>query len=260
MATTIPGITAPPTVPSRDDPTNFDARADAFLGWLESPFSPEINAAIVAINTVATEIEQLKTDTQGIKDDTDQIKTDTGVIKTETDQIKTDTQVLKNETEAVRDDVYATANVTVWDDTTTYQVGETVSGSDGFTYRALTINVNEDPVPNVSGYWVSLILTHNDLAYRLREVNFTAERNRGYLVNIPGGSGEITLPDSSLLNDGDEISFADGDDFSTNMIKVMRGSVGQKIGGEDDDMTVDTDGARFRLIYLSSTDDWIVGI
>jgi len=49
-------ITPLPTPPSRDDPTNFSARGDAFLGALPA-FATEANAMAVEINA-ATEIAQ----------------------------------------------------------------------------------------------------------------------------------------------------------------------------------------------------------
>ncbi len=54
--TTIPTITALRTPPSTDDPANFSARADAFLGALQSPFVTEVNAMAGAMNTVASEV------------------------------------------------------------------------------------------------------------------------------------------------------------------------------------------------------------
>lgn len=47
-------ITTPPTPPSRDDPANFPARADAFLGWFPTMVT-EFNAAVDDIDgSVAT--------------------------------------------------------------------------------------------------------------------------------------------------------------------------------------------------------------
>jgi hypothetical protein len=45
-------ITALPTPPSRDDPTNFSARGDAFLGALPA-FATEANALAVDVNADA---------------------------------------------------------------------------------------------------------------------------------------------------------------------------------------------------------------
>lgn len=56
MPTTIPSITPLPTpVPQTSDPTNFAARADAFLAAQPTMVS-EQNASITAMNAVATEL------------------------------------------------------------------------------------------------------------------------------------------------------------------------------------------------------------
>lgn len=62
MATTIPLITTIPSdPPSTDDPSNFDARADAFLGDFPD-FGEELNDMAGAMNTVAEEVETAAND------------------------------------------------------------------------------------------------------------------------------------------------------------------------------------------------------
>lgn len=54
---TVPVITVLPTAPARTDaPAVFNARADAFLGALYSPFSNQMNASIAAFNTDFTAV------------------------------------------------------------------------------------------------------------------------------------------------------------------------------------------------------------
>jgi len=67
--TTIPLIATIPTdPPSTDDPTTFDARADAFLGDFPG-FATEINATATAMNTVAGEVAADAAETAGARDD-----------------------------------------------------------------------------------------------------------------------------------------------------------------------------------------------
>lgn len=51
----VPAITALPDAPSRQDPTNFDTEADAFLGALPT-LATQLNAAIDAINTLGGDL------------------------------------------------------------------------------------------------------------------------------------------------------------------------------------------------------------
>nr|DAH38318.1 MAG TPA: Receptor recognition protein, Long tail, Helical sandwich, Tail fiber [Caudoviricetes sp.] len=56
-----------------------------------------------ATNTIKTQTDQIKTDTQGIKDQTDQIKTDTGVIRDEANAAKTEAQAASTAAQGFRD-------------------------------------------------------------------------------------------------------------------------------------------------------------
>lgn len=101
-------ITALPTPPSRaDDPTNFSSKADALLGALP--------LFVTQVNTVGTEMEQLKVDTQGIKDDavadTEAIKDDavaaTTVVYNNTVGVYNSTVGVYNDTNGLKSDVIA---------------------------------------------------------------------------------------------------------------------------------------------------------
>lgn len=62
--TTIPPITTIPSdPPSTSDPTNFDTRADAFLGDFPA-FGAQLNTTITAMNTVAGEVEGFAADAE----------------------------------------------------------------------------------------------------------------------------------------------------------------------------------------------------
>lgn len=57
MAITIPSVTELPNPPLKSDPSNFAARADAFLSALEL-FSSELNATIAGMNGVTSGLDQ----------------------------------------------------------------------------------------------------------------------------------------------------------------------------------------------------------
>lgn len=160
MATITP---LPIPVPSRQDPSNFSVRADQFLGALPA-FATEANA-------VAAEVNQVKTDTETIKQ---QAVSDTTVIKqqaiTDTTAIKqqavSDTTVIKNETLALRDSAasYASqaaqsfqaaeiqANIAAsaakfkgeWGLSGSYLIGDSVANQ-GKRYLALRNNTGQSP-------------------------------------------------------------------------------------------------------------------
>lgn len=50
-----PGLTAPPTPPSRSDPANFAARGDAYLGWLPTAWT-QLTAALAWIAARTQEV------------------------------------------------------------------------------------------------------------------------------------------------------------------------------------------------------------
>jgi len=127
MATTIPGITSLPTAPARtDSPSVFITRADAFVDALENDFDGEMNASITAINIVGEEMEVLSSSAEE--------------------------DALTAENAAAN--ALSSANATVYTDVTTYDIGDTVIGSDGQAYRCLTDStIGDDPVGSVTGDW-----------------------------------------------------------------------------------------------------------
>lgn len=117
-------ITALPTPPSRaDDPANFQAKADAFVGALPT--------FVTEANTVAGEVETLRDNTQTIKDaavsETTTIKTDTQAIK---DAAVADTTVIYNNTVTVKGQAE-----TARDTALGYQTGAQAARDLAQTYR-----------------------------------------------------------------------------------------------------------------------------
>jgi hypothetical protein len=85
--------------------------------------------------------------------------------------------------------------------------------------------------------------------------NFNANVGEGYFVNTSAGAIIATLPGSPVL--GDFISFIDyAGTFDTNNLTVARN--GKNIQGTAADLTVATERAGFTLVYVDSTQGWLL--
>jgi len=85
--------------------------------------------------------------------------------------------------------------------------------------------------------------------------NFNANVGEGYFVNTSAGAITATLPGSPVL--GDFISFIDyAGTFDTNNLTVARN--GNNIQGTAADLTVATERAGFTLVYVDSTQGWLL--
>ena len=84
---------------------------------------------------------------------------------------------------------------------------------------------------------------------------FTAVAGEGYFINTTGGAFEMDLPAGSI---GDEISFIDyAGTFDTNALTIdQNGS--EKIAGSTDPLTVSTERAANTLVYVDSTQGWLL--
>ena len=84
--------------------------------------------------------------------------------------------------------------------------------------------------------------------------NITASVWRCYFVDTNGGGRTVTLPNSGLIK-GDTIRFFDlRKTFDSNALTVNPN--GGRIQGDTGNMTVNTEGAAFELVYHSSTYGW----
>ena len=89
----------------------------------------------------------------------------------------------------------------------------------------------------------------------LKTSNFTAVSGEGYFCNTSGGAFTATLPSSGTQ--GDEISFIDyAGTFDTNNLTIGRNS--HNIQGSAADLTVSTERAGFTLVYVDSTQGWLL--
>ena len=84
---------------------------------------------------------------------------------------------------------------------------------------------------------------------------FTAVAGEGYFINTTGGAFEMDLPAGSI---GDEIAFIDyAGTFDTNALTIdQNGS--EKIAGSTDPLTVSTERAANTLVYVDSTQGWLL--
>jgi hypothetical protein len=84
---------------------------------------------------------------------------------------------------------------------------------------------------------------------------FTTVSKQGYFINTSAAAITATLPTSPTL--GDFISFVDyAGTFDTNNFTVARN--GHKIQGDASDLTVATERAGFTLVYVDSTQGWLL--
>ena len=85
--------------------------------------------------------------------------------------------------------------------------------------------------------------------------NATMAAGEGYFVNTTSGAITMTLPGSATQ--GDEVSIIDyAGTFDTNNLTVGRNS--NKIQGSAADLTVSTERAGFTLVYVDSTQGWLL--
>ena len=85
--------------------------------------------------------------------------------------------------------------------------------------------------------------------------NATMVAGEGYFVNTTSGAITMTLPSSATQ--GDEVSIIDyAGTADTNNITIGRNS--HKIQGSEADLTVSTERAGFTLVYVDSTQGWLL--
>ena len=84
---------------------------------------------------------------------------------------------------------------------------------------------------------------------------FTAVASQGYFCDTTSAAFTATLPSSATR--GDEVSFIDyAGTFDTNNLTIGRN--GHKIQGVAEDLIVSTERAGFTLVYVDSTQGWLL--
>jgi hypothetical protein len=89
----------------------------------------------------------------------------------------------------------------------------------------------------------------------VKTTGFTAAAGEGYFCNTTSAAFTATLPGSASI--GDEINFIDyAGTFDTNNLTIGRNS--HKIQGSAADLTVAVERAGFALVYVDSTQGWLL--
>jgi len=84
---------------------------------------------------------------------------------------------------------------------------------------------------------------------------FTAVAGEGYFINTTSGAIEMDLPAGTI---GDEVSFIDyAGTFDTNALTIDQNGT-EKIAGSTDPLTVSTERAANTLVYVDSTQGWLL--
>jgi hypothetical protein len=84
---------------------------------------------------------------------------------------------------------------------------------------------------------------------------FTAVAGEGYFIDTTSGAIEMDLPAGNI---GDEVSFIDyAGTFDTNALTIDQNGT-EKIAGSTDPLTVSTERAANTLVYVDSTQGWLL--
>jgi hypothetical protein len=84
---------------------------------------------------------------------------------------------------------------------------------------------------------------------------FTAVAGEGYFINTTSGAIEMDLPAGNI---GDEVSFIDyAGTFDSNALTIDQNGT-EKIAGSTDPLTVSTERAANTLVYVDSTQGWLL--
>jgi hypothetical protein len=139
------------------------------------------------------------------------------------------------------------------------------SSSQSYTLKFPTGNVTADrflKVASVTGSGttgvgqLSFAEVSGGTSYQaVKTSGFTAVAGEGYFCNTSSAAFTATLPSSGTI--GDEITFIDyAGTFDTNNLTVGRNS--HNIQGSAADLTVSTERAGFTLVYVDSTQGWLL--
>ncbi len=139
------------------------------------------------------------------------------------------------------------------------------SASQSYTLKFPTGNVTADrflKVASVTGSGttgvgqLSFAEVSGGTSYQaVKTSGFTAVAGEGYFCNTTSAAFTATLPSSGTI--GDEITFIDyAGTFDTNNLTIGRNS--HNIQGSAADLTVSTERAGFTLVYVDSTQGWLL--
>ena len=139
------------------------------------------------------------------------------------------------------------------------------SSSQSYTLKFPTGNVTADRFLKVASITGSGTTAVGQLSFAevsggtsyqaVKTSGFTAVAGEGYFCNTTSAAFTATLPGSATI--GDEITFIDyAGTFDTNNLTIGRNS--HNIQGAAADLTVSTERAGFTLVYVDSTQGWLL--
>jgi hypothetical protein len=139
------------------------------------------------------------------------------------------------------------------------------SASQSYTLKFPTGNVTADKFLKVASVTGSGTTGVGQLSFAevsggtswqaVKTSTFTAVAGEGYFINTTSGAIEMDLPAGTI---GDEISFIDyAGTFDTNALTIDQNGT-EKIAGSTDPLTVSTERAANTLVYVDSTQGWLL--
>ena len=139
------------------------------------------------------------------------------------------------------------------------------SASQSYTLKFPTGNVTADRFLKVDSITGSGTTAVGQLSFAevsggtswqaVKTSGFTAVAGEGYFINTTSGAIEMDLPAGNI---GDEISFIDyAGTFDTNALTIDQNGT-EKIAGSTDPLTVSTERAANTLVYVDSTQGWLL--
>ncbi len=138
-------ITPPPEAPSRDDPSTFIPRADAWVAWQEGQAAEQ--------NTWAEQVNETETSISAAKD-----SAETAVTNCEAETAKCEAETAKCENFSTA--AAASANATIYDASTTYDAGDVVldpaNSYNAYTSQAGS-NTGHTPSSDDGTWWAATV-------------------------------------------------------------------------------------------------------
>jgi len=137
------------------------------------------------------------------------------------------------------------------------QAPSTVSSNITFTLPGADGTADQVLKTNGSGTLSFGDVTGGESWQAVKTGNFTAVAGEGYFINTTSGAITMTLPASPSL--GDFVTFIDyAGTFDTNNLTIGRNS--KNIQGSAADLTVSVERAANTLVYVDSTQGWLLKV
>ena len=184
------------------------------------------------------------------------ISSNTDVLELGSSAVVAGTKVDLNGQELILD---ADADTSITADTDD-QIDIRIAGADDFQFSANAMNVLSGSTLTIdSGATIANSGTatgFGTIAWQSVVTGATTMvAGRGYFVNTTSSAFTMTLPSSASI--GDTIAIIDyAGTFDSNTCTIGRNS--HKIQGATADMTVTTERAAFRLVYVDATQGWLL--